>query len=94
MNREIIVQNIIDDLRGTCQELNTVCEKYGTSEDDLTEEELIKIDESIFCCSYCGWWLSFDEESLEDWVCKDCYEYSIIDNEGKELEEEEESEDE
>ena len=75
MNREGIIQNIINDLRGTRQDFFIVIEKYGLKENDLSLNDLLQIDANIFCCYYCGSWFDNSEMGeMEDeiGICQNC----------------------
>lgn len=73
------VDSIIHSLRGTCDTLDGAIQEVcgdDYSENDLTTEQLEKIDQEIFLCSDCRWWCEVSEMSeIEDEnVCDDCAE--------------------
>lgn len=41
---------------------------------DLTTEEAQELDQLVFCCGVCGWWLDVDEvsECETETTCVDC----------------------
>lgn len=67
------VQEVIDDLVGTAQDLGSVCEQHGFTQDQLTRDELAQIDDWIFECEVCGWWCGTDER-FDAETCTDCHE--------------------
>lgn len=72
IERMDILQDIIQDLKGTCQILEDVAEHHGIAE--LTLDDLRFIEEDIFLCSSCGWWCETCEcnEVDDDRLCDDC----------------------
>lgn len=72
------VNEIIEDLMGTCKSLsdsvrNCTCHAYD--EGSLTQKQLEMIDMVIFCCEGCGWWCDADELGESDGdeqYCDDC----------------------
>ncbi len=42
---------------------------YG--KDDLTEDDLLELDDLVSLCETCGWWCEADEMG-EDTVCREC----------------------
>jgi hypothetical protein len=67
------VQELADDLTGTCQTLADVCKKHGFAEEDLSMAELGQLDEIVFCCECCGWWDEAGEQDVNQ-NCEDCRE--------------------
>lgn len=70
-----IIENVIDDLRGTCSSLDKVLDYYGSSFEELSLENCDQIDSEIFNCECCGWWCDISELSskIDDaLVCTDC----------------------
>ena len=61
------MQEVISDLKGTCNTINL---------DEFTVEELEELDEEIFECNTCGWWCDIDEEVGEgtQLICQECNE--------------------
>ncbi len=72
--RRVILDNIIQDLRGTCQVLEEVAEYWGAGELNLLD--LQYIESEIFLCCNCGWWCELCEQHEVDgeFICDDCYE--------------------
>lgn len=73
------IDEIIEYLHGTCNSLY-VAVMYVTDDeydsDDLTMEQLRKIDDEIFECEQCGWWFDMYEQAECDYqVCNYCHEY-------------------
>lgn len=65
------IQMLIDDLRGTCTEIQDNLPE-GMDEMELTSEDHDCIDDQIFLCDTCGWWCESCDEK-EDGNCTDCY---------------------
>lgn len=66
-------QEVVEQLRGTCLDLNTVLSDEEQNDDQM----LSAVDDALFCCSRCSWWCDWDElkEGLEgddEPVCEDC----------------------
>ena len=59
--RQELIQNIIEEIQGTCCSLDEICQRYDLYEEDLTMEELEEIDQEVFCCTSCGWWYQTGE---------------------------------
>ncbi|MCK9267227.1 MAG: hypothetical protein M0P14_00765 [Alkaliphilus sp.] len=71
------LQDIIENLQGTCLTLDDVLDDYGLSSEDLNLEDLSRIEEEIFLCDGCGWWyesseLGDDEDG--EFLCRWCIE--------------------
>lgn len=64
------IEEIIDDLRGTCKSIDNVLED---GEDPMDPELTDAIDNAIFCCVVCEWWCDLDEAnaSPQGDVCDD-----------------------
>lgn len=74
--REEYVQDIIDQLTGTCMHQPEDFEDINRG--PLTDEELNYIFDTVTPCDYCGWWwetadLDWNEENGEV-LCHHCYE--------------------
>lgn len=71
------IYDVIQELVGTTLPLETVLADHGRAEEDLTKDELDRIDEEIFLCHACGWWCSTDEcnEDEGESLCDDCFAY-------------------
>jgi hypothetical protein len=65
------IEELINDLEGTCQSFSDGCDDLNIKENDLTSNQLDMIDERIFNCSTCGWWFESGEQD-EDNNCIDC----------------------
>lgn len=68
-------QHIVDELRGTCDSLDTVAERHGV--DPMDTALCDALDAEIFKCAECGWWYEMHEEvsafaDLDEWTCRDC----------------------
>lgn len=51
----------------------------GMSEDDLTKDDEVVIDNEIFLCEQCSWWYELseqgvDEEGCFNQICESCVE--------------------
>lgn len=69
------IDEIIEDLRGTCKSLDEACHAHSINYDDLTMADHQKIDGEIFECNRCNWWCTIDEQSEkfeDELVCTDC----------------------
>lgn len=68
------IDKIIEELLGTSQSLENVCNYFGISVKDLIENEIKEIDEEIFQCDGCGWWCETSERNdlCGDALCEDC----------------------
>lgn len=71
MEKEIDIDRIIEDLLGTCKSLVSVLDSYGLTEDDLSDKERFLMDNEIFLCDECGWWMEISQ-CTEDGICEDC----------------------
>lgn len=71
----IKIKDIIDNLQGTCNTLQSACKEIGIEECDLTEDDLLEIDNEIFLCDECGWWYEIIEviETGITQICSDCF---------------------
>lgn len=75
MDREALIEELIDALRGTTLSLATECEDRGL--DDTDEDVTDAVDQAIFLCAECGWWADMSEEASafvdhEELICGDC----------------------
>ena len=66
-------QEVIDELRGTCNLSQS--DEHEELFDDL--DFCAELDSQIFSCTQCGWWCDIDEEvsddyGLDDLTCRDC----------------------
>ncbi len=62
---------LIYDLQGTCNELNSFLERHN-AEDLIDHISFLEyLDNHIFLCDGCGWWCELSEMSDEG-VCSDC----------------------
>lgn len=68
------IEQIIEDLKGTCDSLDGVCGNYDIDSMDLSIDELEQLDQEIFNCETCGWWCETSEMSEDENVCEDCFE--------------------
>jgi hypothetical protein len=71
------IQEIIEQLNGSCTSLGEACEQRGMDQEELTQTELAELDSQIFCCEVCGWWCESGEQSENELhqhreVCTDC----------------------
>lgn len=73
MEQKDKIQELIEYLQGSCKSMYEACADMEMDEDDLTIEQLQKIDEEIFRCARCGWWYEQPAEEIDgEWVCEDC----------------------
>ena len=71
MNQEQ-VNDLILELQGNCKSLSDIVD-----EGLLTKDNYEQIDDQIFQCEQCGWWVGNDEEgqytdSTGEKICLDC----------------------
>lgn len=59
------IQQIIEDLQGTCDTLqDAISYRYPDMDEmELTEEDHNQIENQIFLCTECNWWCEISEES-------------------------------
>ncbi len=77
MLNDKLMDEILDDLQGTCQSLEDVLDSHNMELDDLSMKDLGYIDDSIFVCDCCGWWYELGEINPEienAVVCMNCEE--------------------
>lgn len=67
------LNDICDELQGTCKSLEEALEAIGLEYDSLTIAELQEIDNCVACCDSCGWWVEAGEVD-ENGYCDDCQE--------------------
>jgi hypothetical protein len=68
------LDELIEALTGTTESIAHFLPD-GMVEEDLTEEEVQRIDEEIFLCATCGWWCEISENVESDdseLHCRDC----------------------
>lgn len=67
---EARIQEIIEDLRGSCNFLHATC----TPEEEEDMHVLESIDAELFTCEECGWWCEHSEmnDDIDEQVCTDC----------------------
>lgn len=71
------VDEIAEELEGTCTFLSTILEKYEMEEKEEDVEWLLQLDDRIFCCEYCNWWHPLSEvahEGQSQGICFECFE--------------------
>lgn len=65
------IEKLIENLRGTCQNMVTLAEDYDLDPSDPEVCELV--DAEIFECDCCGWWFERSDESRDKpGCCDDC----------------------
>jgi hypothetical protein len=73
------LNELIYALQGSCSTIAEQLEmRWELSEDDLTMEDFLAIDDAIFCCTECNWWCPVSEETAtaqgeDEFGCSDCY---------------------
>ncbi len=72
-DRQDLLDKIIADLRGTCQNLEEVAEYWKAGE--LSLADLQYIESEVFQCEGCGWWCSTWEQHDTGYgiLCDDCF---------------------
>lgn len=76
-DRDRLIQDVIDELRGSTGSLSEACAERDLS--DMDDDVTAMVDNQIFECTACGWWCGIEEESSEDvghdeWICSQCAE--------------------
>jgi hypothetical protein len=70
------VLELADYLQGTTNNLDDVTiDLFGVCQDELSFEDLVELDLTVFQCENCGWWADSGEMSDDpghDWQCRDC----------------------
>jgi hypothetical protein len=66
------IKELIECLMGTCKSFTDGCNDCGIEESEISEEEHEMIDNEIFLCDTCGWWLELSEMSHDGENCLDC----------------------
>lgn len=66
------IDEMIENLQGTCKSLSEICELFDVSEDELKPKHYQAIRDEIFKCSTCDWWYEAHEETEGE--CESCYE--------------------
>jgi hypothetical protein len=69
-NQEDWIDYIIQSLLGTCDSLSEMEEEYTKMGFDVNYLHS-SIDENIWCCEKCCWWVEVCETN-EDGICEDC----------------------
>lgn len=65
-------EEIIHDIQGTCNSLDSLLENKAPQLIDHLPF-LQYLDNQIFCCEICNWWLELSEMGDNDnWECRDC----------------------
>lgn len=78
-HQDRLIHLVIDDLQGTCDDLDTVIERHfgeGQSTATLSSDLLAEVDNHIFRCAQCGWWCELCEavDDDDEDVCLECSE--------------------
>lgn len=71
-NNEDLWEQLIYDLQGTCEGLDSFLERNAP---DLIDYQpfLLHLDNQIFCCEVCNWWFELSDMADNDnWECRDC----------------------
>lgn len=72
------IETICDKLRGQCLlDIEQVCDQMDIDFEELTIEDLRCIDDKVFCCERCNWWMELSElaEAAEvgnSLFCEEC----------------------
>ena len=64
------MQEIAEELQGTCKDLDTVLEEHGIDVNSIPQERFQDLDEITEQCEACGWWCEPFE--MECGICGDC----------------------
>lgn len=70
------ILEIIDELLGTCGNLQDALEEIGIDPSKVSAVSYSTIDEHIFRCDNCGWWYESHENNDYDGdsFCNECHE--------------------
>jgi hypothetical protein len=72
LNNIDLWEQLIHELQGTCNSLDTLLERNAPQLIDHLPF-LHYLDNQIFCCEICNWWLEISEMADNDrWECRDC----------------------
>lgn len=71
------VDQIADELRGTCMSLQEVLERNDMDGEDNNLDFCHALDALVFCCETCNWW--YEQHEMADdvrgrWICEECWE--------------------
>lgn len=73
------IERLANYLQGTCKSIDESLEYlFDINEDDMSLEDCMYLDQLVFCCEDCGWWLCTSEmaENEENrWICEECNYY-------------------
>lgn len=71
------VEEIAEQLRGSCESLHNVLYMNGMEEMEDNQEFCEKLDAIVFCCEICNWWSEVSDMADLDGcglVCVECNE--------------------
>lgn len=60
-------------IQGSNESLTTICRNCDFEEEDLTDEQLQRIDDDYTHCPNCGWWVE-SYEMIDEESCTNCFE--------------------
>lgn len=69
------VEQIAEELRGTCNSLQRVLEQNDMDGADDDMSFCLALDAIVFCCESCEWWHEIGEMGERDddrWICEEC----------------------
>lgn len=71
------VDKLCKSLYGSADFIDNVLEFYGwgVTENDLTYEDHLAIDNVVFNCTCCGWWFGageWTEKETDELICESC----------------------
>lgn len=69
------VEEIAEELRGSCQSLTLVLERNDMDGADNDSAFCAQLDALVFCCEACEWWCEQSEmgDRKDDrWICQEC----------------------
>lgn len=69
------VEEIAEELRGSCQFLCVVLERNDMHGMDNDPAFCAALDGIVFCCEQCEWWCEQSEMGDRDddrWICQEC----------------------
>lgn len=73
LNNIDLWNNIIYNLNGTCDSLESALIRHSAEQLRDHAPFLDYLDNEIFCCEICNWWLDLSEMADNDnWECRDC----------------------
>jgi hypothetical protein len=69
-----ILDEIIESLVGTCNDLDQTMVNHNIDPDAMDMGDSVYMDDHIFLCEECGWWFDLSElnDSGDGLICLEC----------------------